>query len=101
MERTILVILLIVGIVGVVGVFSAYDFGSADAIAHNGVTGNVVANNGLRTVVEPYDCASCTGYSPVCARLNHWYTTYPNACAATCAGGTIVRQYACEKIPTQ
>jgi|GEM_PF-1798317 len=103
MERAILVIVLIVALVGVVGLFSTYNFGPTDAIpatsyASNGVTGNVVAGSTATEAVPAYDCNSCAGYAPVCAKLNNRYITFANACEASCSGARLVREFACERI---
>ncbi len=90
MERAILGITVIVALVAVVGIFSSYDFGSADAIGGDALTGNVVASQ--------QSCDSCSGYAPVCAKLNNRLVTYPNACEAACSGADVVAKYPCESI---
>jgi hypothetical protein len=91
MERAILVIVLMVAVVGVVGLFSSYNFmAGQDALSSGGLTGNSIAS--------AQQCANCAGSAPVCARLNNRYLTYPNACAAVCAGAEVAVQKACEQI---
>ncbi len=91
MERTILVIVLIVALVGVVGLFSSYDFTSpADALPATGMA--------ITELSHGQACGQCAGYAPVCVRVNNRYATFANACEAECAGGRIVRQFACERI---
>lgn len=86
LEKAILFIVLIVAAVGIVGLFASYDFAApADAI-----TGNVIASN--------VDCDSCSGYAPVCGKINHHYRTYDNACEATCNGAKIAAAYPCQAI---
>ena len=95
-ERAILVIVLLVAIVGVVGLVSRYDFGGGQALLTGGdVTGNVVTE----TAMPATTCATCAGYSPVCARINNNYKTYPNACAAQCDGAVVAADAPCLNLP--
>jgi hypothetical protein len=87
-ERAILVIVLMVALVGVVGLFTSYDFSAADAL-QGGMTGNVVATP------ASYDCTACAGYAPVCAKRNHLYKTYTNACEAVCDNAEIAIEKPC------
>ncbi len=98
MERAILGIVLIVALVGVIGLFSRYDFASSqDALASVSPTGNVVASQSSATATQ--SCDSCAGFSPVCAKMDNIYMTFPNACEARCAGGVVAAQYSCAQIP--
>ena len=98
MERAILVIVLLVAIVGVVGLFTRYDFTGGQDALNGGITGNTVQAGASAPAIT--GCGACTGYAPVCALINHDYKTYPNACAATCAGASIAASMSCESLPT-
>ncbi len=100
MERAILGIVLIVALVGVIGLFSRYDFASSqDALATvASPTGNVVAGPAAASAAAT-DCSSCAGFAPVCAKVDNIYMTFPNACEAQCAGGTVATHYSCAQIP--
>lgn len=96
MERAILVIVAIVAIVGAVGIFTSYDFmAGEDVFGDGGMTGNVVAETG-----NAQDCSSCSGYAPVCAKVNQRYITFANACDARCSGAEVAADFPCENIPT-
>jgi len=99
LERAILVIVLLVAVVGVVGLFSTHDFGPTNTL-NAGLTGNVVAqgNSVQGGTLGVLDCASCSGYAPVCAKMNNRYITFNNRCEAVCDGARIVRTFPCEQI---